>query len=43
MWLARQKASVGLEPKIPKELKLLYFGTENFKQFRFQYQSLGTA
>ena len=24
------------EPKIPEELKLLYFGTENFDQFRSQ-------
>ena len=30
--------SVGLERKIPKEPQLLYFGTENFEQFRFQFQ-----
>ena len=27
---------VGLKPKIPKELQLLYNGTENFEHFRFQ-------
>ena len=30
------KSSVGLEPKIPKEPQLLYFGAGNFEQFRFQ-------
>ena len=30
------KISVGLKPKIPKEPQFLYFGTENFEQFRFQ-------
>ena len=29
-------ASVGLIPKIPKDLQLLYFATGNFEQFRFQ-------
>ena len=28
--------SLDLELKIPKEPQLLYFGTENFEQFRFQ-------
>ena len=28
--------SVGLEPKIPKELQHLYFGTENVEQLRLQ-------
>ena len=31
-----KKPSVGLKLKIPKEPQLLYFGTENFEQLRFQ-------
>ena len=31
-----KKPSVGLTLKIPKEPQLLYFGTKNFEQFRFQ-------
>ena len=29
-------SSVGLKQEIPKEPQLLYFGTKNFEQFRFQ-------
>ena len=31
-----KKTSVGLKLKIPKEPQFLYFGSENFEQFRFQ-------
>ena len=28
--------SIALKPRIPKEPQILYFGTKNFEQFRFQ-------
>ena len=36
LFLEPINSSVGLQPKIPKEPHLLYFGTENFEQIRFQ-------
>ena len=32
----RIESTVGLIPKLPKELQLFYIGIKNFEQFRFQ-------
>ena len=36
IYLIYLNTSVGLKPKIPKEPKYFYFGTENFEHFSFQ-------